>query len=145
MSIFQKRPIERWKKKLVDLKVYAAAILDRALFSEKFRRPLNSKVTSLYGKRRVFNNKKDSWHSGIDFRARTPFRSQVQTEGRSFLPEIFSLMERPLSSIMDLVFSLCTVIFQRSKFKKERSFLKVILLGSQVTQDVLLRLICTGV
>ena len=78
-----KEAIERWKKEVSRLKeVYAAAILDRALFSEKFRRPLNSKVTSLYGKRRVFNNKKDSWHSGIDFRARTPIPIPSSNRGK---------------------------------------------------------------
>lgn len=67
------KDIDRWLKEKEKLKeVYEAAILDRALFTEEFKRPLNSKVTSDYGKSRVFNDKKDSWHSGIDFRARKP-------------------------------------------------------------------------
>lgn len=86
-----KEAIERWKKEVARLKeVYAAGILDRALFSEEFRRPLNSKVTSLYGKRRVFNNKKDSWHSGIDFRARRPTPIPSSNRGKvAFTGDLF--------------------------------------------------------
>ena len=40
-----------------------------AQFSEPFMRPLKTKITSNFGYKRVFNNKKDSWHSGTDLRA----------------------------------------------------------------------------
>lgn len=86
-----KEAIERWKREVKRLKeVYASGILDRALFSEEFRRPLKSKVTSLYGKRRVFNNKKDSWHSGIDFRARRPTPIPSSNRGKvAFTGDLF--------------------------------------------------------
>ncbi len=42
---------------------------DGPYFFEPFISPLDSYVTSYYGKRRVFNNKKKSQHLGIDFRA----------------------------------------------------------------------------
>jgi len=42
---------------------------DGPYFMEPFISPLDSYVTSYYGKRRVFNNKKKSQHLGIDFRA----------------------------------------------------------------------------
>jgi murein DD-endopeptidase MepM/ murein hydrolase activator NlpD len=77
------KDIERWKKESAILKkVYKASILKRALFTEPFARPLSSKITSSYGKRRVFNNKKDSWHSGVDFRARTPTKIPSANRGK---------------------------------------------------------------
>jgi murein DD-endopeptidase MepM/ murein hydrolase activator NlpD len=39
------------------------------LFEKGFIRPLDSYVTSKYGKRRVFNKKKKTQHLGVDFRA----------------------------------------------------------------------------
>jgi murein DD-endopeptidase MepM/ murein hydrolase activator NlpD len=42
---------------------------DGPYFMQPFISPLDSYVTSYYGKRRVFNNKKKSQHLGIDFRA----------------------------------------------------------------------------
>jgi murein DD-endopeptidase MepM/ murein hydrolase activator NlpD len=39
------------------------------LFNEPFMTPLNSYITSHYGNRRLFNNKKRSQHLGNDFRA----------------------------------------------------------------------------
>lgn len=68
-----KESIDRWlKEKELLNQIYTNSTLDRAFFTEPFQKPLNSKITSTYGKRRVFNDKKDSWHSGIDFRARKP-------------------------------------------------------------------------
>lgn len=52
--------------------VYETANKSSRLFARKFEKPLKSEITGVYGSRRVFNNKKDSWHSGTDFRARTP-------------------------------------------------------------------------
>ncbi len=66
------KDLARWQSEVQELgRVYAEAILDRALFDSPFSVPLKSKVTSYYGKRRVFNNKKDAVHKGTDFRART--------------------------------------------------------------------------
>ncbi|MCO4793993.1 MAG: M23 family metallopeptidase [Bacteriovoracaceae bacterium] len=77
------KDIDQWLKDKKALnEVYSNAILDRALFSKPFRKPLNSKITSSYGKRRVFNDKKDSWHSGIDFRARRPTKIPSSNRGK---------------------------------------------------------------
>lgn len=50
---------------------------ERYLFQKGFRIPLGSKVTSIYGTQRIFNNRKKSQHLGIDYRARvgTPIHS----------------------------------------------------------------------
>lgn len=83
--------VKRWQGEVKKLKeVYSASILDRALFTTPFERPLKSKVTSTYGNRRVFNNKKDSWHSGVDFRARTPTKIPSANRGKVvFVGDLF--------------------------------------------------------
>ncbi len=66
------KDLARWQREVQELgRVYSEVTLDRALFDGPFQVPLKSKVTSYYGKRRVFNNKKDAVHKGTDFRART--------------------------------------------------------------------------
>ncbi len=83
--------LKRWQNEVKQLEqVYKASILKRALFTTHFSRPLKSHVTSSYGKRRVFNNKKDSWHSGIDFRARVPTKIPSSNRGKvAFVGDLF--------------------------------------------------------
>lgn len=74
---------KRWLQEKEELeRVYSEAILDRSLFTRPFVRPLKSKVTSVYGTKRVFNDKKESWHSGVDFRARRPTPIPVANDGK---------------------------------------------------------------
>lgn len=58
-------------------KAYANLELENVYFNKPFISPLNSKITSPYGAKRIFNNKKSSWHNGIDFKAKigTPIPS----------------------------------------------------------------------
>ncbi|WP_290729264.1 M23 family metallopeptidase [Halobacteriovorax sp. JY17] len=78
--------IERWKKETAHMDlVYAAAITDRALFTKPFVKPLNSKITAVYGSKRVFNDMKHSWHSGVDFRARPGTKIPAANRGRVVL------------------------------------------------------------
>ena len=46
-------------------------------FNKSFKAPLSSKITSIYGTKRLFNNNKKSQHLGTDYRARIghPIRS----------------------------------------------------------------------
>ena len=50
-------------------RMYASLEVDQLFFNQEFTIPLSSKITSPYGAKRIFNNKKSSWHNGIDFRA----------------------------------------------------------------------------
>lgn len=85
------KDVARWQAEVQELnRVYASAILDRALFTAPFKVPLSSKVTSYYGKRRVFNNKKDAVHKGTDFRAWTGTPIPAANRGRVvFAGELF--------------------------------------------------------
>ena len=57
-------------------KVYASSGA-RPLFKKQFEIPLASKVTSIYGSKRLYNNMKQSQHLGTDYRAKVgvPIRS----------------------------------------------------------------------
>lgn len=52
------------------------------LFSSPFMIPLDSKVTSYYGTKRLFNNKKQSQHLGNDYRAKVGVKIPVANDGR---------------------------------------------------------------
>ncbi len=63
-----KEAVERWKREMkIQKKVYGESSKS-PYFDEPFMSPLNSFITSPYGVKRLFNNKKESWHSGTDFR-----------------------------------------------------------------------------
>lgn len=55
---------------------------DNFLFSKPFQIPLNSFITSHYGTKRVFNNKKNSQHLGNDFRAAVGVPIPVSNDGK---------------------------------------------------------------
>lgn len=58
------------------MKAYGSSA-ERPLFFDPFELPIESKVTSIYGSRRVFNKKKQTQHLGTDYRAAVgvPIRS----------------------------------------------------------------------
>lgn len=82
--------VRRWRKEMkAQKKVYSSGV-SGPLFTEKFILPLKSKITSTFGNRRIFNNKKDSWHSGTDFRAPTGTPIPVANRGKVvFAEELF--------------------------------------------------------
>lgn len=52
------------------------------LFQEPFTAPLNSRITSAYGTRRVLNGEANSEHNGVDFRAAIGAKVPVANAGR---------------------------------------------------------------
>jgi murein DD-endopeptidase MepM/ murein hydrolase activator NlpD len=68
ISIKDRKRIKRESKEAK--KLYSHFSSDR-YWSEPFIRPLNSKITSRFGNRRLFNGMLKSYHSGTDFRAST--------------------------------------------------------------------------
>lgn len=60
--------VKRWRKEMKKQKEVYGYSSPIPYFDGPFKAPLNSFITSHYGVKRVFNNKKDSWHSGTDFR-----------------------------------------------------------------------------
>lgn len=60
-------------------RIYAAAS-SQPYWKAAFQKPLDSKITSPFGNRRLFNDKLASYHSGIDFRA--PLGTPVKAANR---------------------------------------------------------------
>jgi len=56
------------EKKLLTKKYKLSS--QKLMFTKPFTIPLNSKVTSIYGTKRIFNNHKHTQHLGTDFRAK---------------------------------------------------------------------------
>ena len=59
----------RIKEELQEANKIYGSYTNEALFNGTFNKPLNSKITSSFGKARVFNEKLASYHSGTDFKA----------------------------------------------------------------------------
>lgn len=77
------KDLARWKReKKLKEKIFSSRI-NTPYFHGPFIRPLSSKVTSPFGHRRVFNNQRDSWHKGTDFRA--PIGTQVRSTHRGIV------------------------------------------------------------
>ena len=70
------------QEKIILQQVYQQRFADRVFFTDGFISPLNSKVTSVYGARRIYNNKKEGQHLGIDFRAPVGEPIPVANSGR---------------------------------------------------------------
>ena len=112
------KDVKRWQGEVAKLNmVYKGSILKRALFTEAFERPLASKITSSYGKRRVFNNKKDSWHSGVDFRARIP--TQIPSSNRGKVAFIGNLFFNGKTVIIDHGLGIFTMYCHLSEIQAE--------------------------
>lgn len=62
---------------------------ERPLFLKPFELPINSKVTSIYGSRRIFNKKKQTQHLGTDFRAKTGTPIKSSNRGKVVLSRDF--------------------------------------------------------
>lgn len=62
---------------------------ERPLFFKAFDLPINSKVTSIYGSRRLFNKKKQTQHLGTDFRAKVGTPIKTANRGRVVLSRDF--------------------------------------------------------
>jgi len=64
-----KKDLERYlKEKEIIAKAYATPN-QAPLFYRPFVAPLNSVLTSTYGRKRIYNNQKENQHGGVDFRA----------------------------------------------------------------------------
>jgi len=75
----QERRVQEEKEMLS--KRYHEHEQDPAYFSTPFLLPLSSEMISPFGKMRIINGKVSSYHSGVDFRARTPTPVRAANDG----------------------------------------------------------------
>ncbi|KAA6225491.1 MULTISPECIES: M23 family metallopeptidase [unclassified Campylobacter] len=72
---------ERIAKELKEANAVYTSYTNKALFDGKFEKPLNSVITSDFGKARVYNNMLSGYHGGTDFRAQTPTPIKAANSG----------------------------------------------------------------
>jgi murein DD-endopeptidase MepM/ murein hydrolase activator NlpD len=73
--------IKRTQKEYAEaMKIYGS-ITDKNYLSSKFIMPLESKITSEFGKARIYNGSLNGYHSGTDFRAKTPTPIKCVNDG----------------------------------------------------------------
>tara|TARA_B100001063_G_C16747824_1_gene548561 strand:+ start:1068 stop:1940 length:873 start_codon:yes stop_codon:yes gene_type:complete len=65
-----KQRIKRTKQEYKDAMSVYRSVSEKILWNEDFIYPMNSKITSAFGTKRVYNNQLKSYHSGTDFRAK---------------------------------------------------------------------------
>ena len=82
--------LKRWKGEMaLQRKIYSESV-DEPHFNTGFSLPLESVITSPFGLRRIFNNKRESRHLGTDFRARRGTSIPVSNRGRVvFVGDLF--------------------------------------------------------
>lgn len=82
--------VKRWQKEVEAQNAVYSNGVTSPYFTKPFMKPLQSKITSVYGSKRVFNNQKDSWHSGTDFRASIGTPIPAANRGKVvFVDELF--------------------------------------------------------
>ena len=69
------------KERKITAKLYENSFPE-LLINKPFQVPLNSYITSRYGKRRIFNNSKKAQHLGNDFRARVGVKIPSSNRGK---------------------------------------------------------------
>ncbi|MFA7612705.1 MAG: M23 family metallopeptidase [Candidatus Caldatribacteriota bacterium] len=73
-----------WREQQILNKIYASS-LPELLIKEPFIKPLDSKITSIYGVRRLYNNVKRGQHLGTDFRAAIGVKIPATNRGKVVL------------------------------------------------------------
>lgn len=82
-----KKDLERVQREQLMLnKIYKDSLIDLVPKSN-FKLPINTKVTSEYGKRRLFNNQRKGQHLGIDFRAKIGKEIYAANDGKVVLAQ----------------------------------------------------------
>lgn len=101
-----------WKEQQVLNKVYASSP-NMFYFNTPFQEPLDSFVTSKYGKKRIYNNKKQSQHLGTDYRAAIGVKVPAANRGRVVISR--DLFYTGNTVILDHGFGIFTVYGHLSK------------------------------
>jgi len=111
----QKQRIERETKEA--LKIYKT-ITPVCYWSEPFSYPMNSKITSQFGNRRIFNGTLKSYHSGTDFRAKVGTPIYATNRGKVVL--VKNRYFAGNSVILDHGEGIYTCYYHMSRFKVKK-------------------------
>jgi len=111
----QRKRIERETKE--SLKIYNT-ITPICYWSEPFSFPMNSKITSQFGNKRIFNGTLKSYHSGTDFRAKTGTPIYATNRGKVVL--VKNRYFAGNSVILDHGEGIYTCYYHMSRFKVKK-------------------------
>lgn len=84
---YSKEDLKRILAEAEKLKVVYKGSKKDVFFKGPFELPIKSKVTSIYGTKRLFNNNKNSQHLGTDYRAKVGTPIKVSNVGKVVLAE----------------------------------------------------------
>lgn len=112
IKLSQKDQDRAWQEQLILNKIYASSH-PSLFFKGPFVKPLKSKVTSIYGVRRVYNNEKKGQHLGTDFRA--PIGEKVPATNRGKVVLARDLFYTGYTVIIDHGMDIFTVYGHLSK------------------------------
>ena len=122
--------LARWKREVAaQKKVYASGV-PTPHFRKPFALPLKSVVTSPYGRRRIFNNHRDSLHSGTDFRAAVGI--PIPSANRGQIVFVGDLFFNGKTVIIDHGMNIFTMYCHLSKIEAE--------VGDMVDEDTIIGL-----
>ena len=118
LFLSKKDQARAWKEQQVLNKIYASSP-SFFYFSQPFQEPLDSYVTSRYGKKRIYNNKKQSQHLGTDYRAAVGVKIPAANRGKIVLAH--DLFYTGNTVILDHGFGMFTVYGHLSKILVKES------------------------
>lgn len=126
---YSKEDLERIAKETEILASIYQQSVSSLLFNESFEVPLTSQVTSKYGTKRIFNNKKNTQHLGMDFKADVGTPIKVSNSGKVVLAQ--DLFFTGNTVIIDHGLGVFTMYGHLSKVfvKKEETVKKNTLIG----------------
>ncbi|MCK5073861.1 MAG: M23 family metallopeptidase [Bacteriovoracaceae bacterium] len=110
-----RKEMKRIEREWLHLKKVYSHTNEKPYFYTSFIKPLSSFVTSVFGKRRIYNKSKESQHSGVDFRAKVGTPIEVSNSGR--VVYVGDLFFTGNTVIVDHGVGIFTIYAHLSKFK----------------------------
>jgi len=110
-----KKDLARIKRENQLLAAVYAKTTPAKLWTGPFLAPMDSALTSHYGTKRVFNGERQSWHSGVDFRAKKGTKIFASASGVVLLAKDLFFSGRTV--IVDHGFNVFTIYAHMSKMK----------------------------
>ncbi len=114
-ATFSKKDNIRIKREAKEAKKIYSKVTQESYITEVFEKPLTSKITSLFGNKRVFNGVLKSYHSGTDFRA--PTGTPITASNAGIVVIAKNRFFAGNSVVIDHGYGLYTQYYHLSKFK----------------------------
>jgi murein DD-endopeptidase MepM/ murein hydrolase activator NlpD len=111
----KKKDVERIKKDIVEVGKIYSTITKQKFWKGPFVLPVNSAVTSVFGTKRVFNGKMQSYHNGLDLKA--PTGTPIHAAGSGVVVLAKSLFFTGNTVLIDHGYGVVTLYAHMSELK----------------------------